>query len=108
MRLEPLARKTDWVALTSVLCGLAPPVLMVLAVIPLVGCLASPFSLAAVPCAIGFGIAGVVRAKSQPEPNYVLPLTGLVLGVGWVLLGVAGLVYFARAGGMDSLLRRFH
>ena len=106
MRLEPLARKTDWVALTSVFCGLAPPVLIVLSMLPLVGCLTSPLSLAAVPCAIGFGVAGVVRAKSQPEPNYVLPLTGLVLGVGWVLLGVAGLVYFSRSGGMDRLLEQ--
>jgi len=108
MSLEPLARKSDWVALTAVLCGLAPPVLLLMSLLPLVSCIASPLLLFSWPCAIGFGVAGVVRARAQPEPNYVLPLTGLVLGLGWALLGAAALVFFSRGGGMESLLRRFH
>lgn len=99
MRLEPLNRPADWVALTSVICGVASVPLVVLSVVPFASCLTGPLLLLATPAAIGFGIAGVVRARSQPEPNYVLPLTGLVLGTMWILLGGAAVVFFSRGGG---------
>lgn len=92
MRIEPLGRQSDWVALTAVICGVAPLPLGLLSILPLVGCLSSPLLLLAVPGAIGFGIAGLVRAKSQPEPNYVLPATGLLLGVIWLVAMAVGLV----------------
>ena len=99
MRLEPLNRQADWVALTSVICGVAPVPLVVLSVVPFANRLATPLLWLAMPAAIGFGIAGVVRAHSQPEPNYVPPLTGLVLGTMWILLGVAAVMFFSRDGG---------
>ena len=103
MRLEPLNRQADWVALTAVICGVAPVPLVVLSVVPFASWLTTPLLLLAIPAAIGFGIAGVVRARSQPEPNYVLPLTGLVLSTMWILLGVAAFVFFSRGGGFISL-----
>jgi hypothetical protein len=101
--LEPLARKSDWVSLTAILCGVAPVPLLLLSVLPLVGCLSGPLILLAPLGAIGFGVAGLVRAKSQPEPNYVQPLTGLVLGFCWVVLALVGVVLFFRAGGLKLL-----
>lgn len=100
MRLEPLTRQSDWVAQAAIICGIAPLPLTVLSMLPLVGCLGSPLLLACVPAAIGFGIAGIVRARSQPEPNYVQPITGLVWAA---LLGVAAVFLFV---GENSLLER--
>jgi hypothetical protein len=97
--LEPLGRKSDWVSLTAVFCGLAPLPFGLLSLVPLVGCLSTPFLLLAIPSAIGFGVAGIVRARSQPEPNYILPVTGLVLGVSWVLLGGGLALYLSRGAG---------
>ena len=105
--IEPLARKSDWVSLTAVLCGLAPLPLMVLGLVPFAGCLSGPVMLLAPPAAIGFGIAGLVRAKSQPEPNYLQPLTGVVLGFCWVVLALVGLVLFNRHGGLKTMLHQF-
>ncbi len=104
MRIEPLNRQSDWVALTAVICGVAPLPLGLLSVLPLIGCLSTPLVLFCVPGAIGFGIAGIVRAKSQPEPNYVLPLTGLVLGVTWLaLLCVGAVLLFPEAKRLMNL-----
>lgn len=97
MRLEPHSRQSDWVALAAVICGLAPLPLTVLGLVPLVGCLSGPATLACVPAAIGFGVAGIVRARTQPEPNYVLPITGLLLGLVW-LAGMGGGLYFLIKG----------
>ena len=105
--IEPLARKSDWVSLTAVICGLAPLPLALLSIVPFAGCLASPLMLLSPPAAIGFGIAGLVRAKSQPEPNYVQPLTGVVLGFCWLVLAGVGLVLFNRHGGLKELFREF-
>lgn len=98
MRLEPLTRQSDWVSLTAVICGVAPLPLALLSLLPLVGCLASPVLLLSIPGAIGFGVAGLVRARAQPEPNYVQPLTGLVLGFTWAVLFLVGLVFLSRSG----------
>lgn len=106
MRLEPLARQSDWVSLTSVICGVAPVPLTLLLLLPKVRCLASPLLLLALPGAIGFGIAGLVRARTQPEPDYVQPLTGLILGLTWagVAVGV-GLFIGRNFERIDYLLR---
>lgn len=96
MRLEPLTRQSDWVSLTAVICGVAPLPLVLLSLLPLVGCLTTPLLLLSVPGAIGFGVAGLVRARAQPEPNYVQPLTGLVLGVTWAVLLVVAVVFLSR------------
>ena len=101
MRLEPLSRQSDWVALTSIICGLAPLPLLLMTVLPLIGMLVAPFLLLSVPGAIGFGIAGIVRAKSQPEPNYVQPATGLVLGLVWLCLVPAAAVFFSHVNLRD-------
>lgn len=103
--IEPLARKSDWVALTAIICGVAPLPLALLSLIPFAGCLASPLMLLSPPAAIGFGIAGVVRAKSEREPNYVQPLTGVVLGFCWLVLALVALVLFSRHGGLKELWR---
>lgn len=94
--LEPHARRSDPIALVSVIAGVAPLPCMVLGIVPFVGCLTTPFIVLAVPSAIGFGIAGLVRARKDPEPNYVQPLTGLVLGLLWLSLMVAGAVLYLR------------
>lgn len=75
-------------ALAAIICGVAPLPLALLGMIPFVGCLTSPISLVCVPAAIIFGILGIVRARAQPEPNYVLPITGLVLGLLWLALSL--------------------
>ena len=105
--LEPHARKSDWVALTAVICGVAPVPLMLLSLVPFAGCLASPLMLLSPPAAIGLGIAGIVRAKSEREPNYVQPLTGVVLGLCWLVLALVALVLFSRSGGLKELWREF-
>lgn len=106
--LEPLGRKSDPVALVAIICGVAPVPLILVGLVPIVGCLATPLLLLSVPAAIGFGIAGVVRAHSEPEPNYVQPVTGLVLGVTWLLLSVAGALFLFKGAGKsfaEKLLR---
>ena len=96
MRLEPLKQPSDPIALVAVVCGVAPLPLSLFAILPFFGLLATPLSALSVLGAIGCGIAGVVRAKKQPEPNYVLPLTGVVLGLLWVMLIAGVVVYFSR------------
>lgn len=96
---EPLRRETDPIALTAVICGLAPLGLVVFSVFPFIGILTTPLIGLSVLAAIGFGAAGVVRAKQQPEPNYVLPLTGIVLGLLWLFLIAGAIVFFSRRGG---------
>ncbi len=96
MRLEPLKQETDPIALVAVVCGIAPLPLGVFAILPFFGLLATPLSALSILGAIGCGIAGVVRAKKQPEPNYVLPLTGVVLGVLWLMLIAGVIIYFTR------------
>lgn len=96
--MEPLKRETDPLALAAIICGVAPLGLMVFSILPLIGLLTAPLSGLSVLGAIGFGIAGVLRARQQPEPNYVLPLTGLVLGFGWLALTAAAIVFFSRRG----------
>jgi hypothetical protein len=98
------ARPSDQIALFAIICGVAPLPLTLLSMIPFVGCLTSPLTLLCVPGAIGFGIAGIVRARSQPEPNYVLPVTGLALGVIWIVLALV-IVVVAFAGG-NSFMER--
>ena len=104
---EPLARTSDWVSLMAIICGIAPIPFGLLSMVPIVGCLSTPVMLLAVPAAIGFGIAGIVRASNQPEPNYVQPVTGLVLGLSWLVLTVGAVVWFLRGPGKDfeNLLR---
>lgn len=98
------ARPSDPVALVAVICGVAPLPLALLSMIPFVGCLTSPLSLLCVPGAIGCGIAGIVRARSQPDPNYVVPVAGLVLGVIWIVLALV-IVVVAFAG-QNSFMER--
>lgn len=83
-------------ALAAVICGVAPIGLSFFSILPFIGLITAPLTLLSVLGAIVCGVAGVVRAKSQPEPNYVLPLTGIVLGFLWVALSVAVIVYFTR------------
>jgi predicted permease len=96
VRLEPLERQADPIALVAVVCGVAPLPLAVFAIVPFFGLLTTPLSALSILGAIGCGIAGVVRAKKQPEPNYVLPLTGVVLGLVWLLLIAGVIFYFSR------------
>jgi hypothetical protein len=106
--IEPLGRKSDPVALVAIICGVAPVPLLLFGLVPFVGCLATPVALLSVPAAIAFGIAGIIRARSEPEPNYVPPVTGLVLGVTWLLLSVAGALFLFRGVGKsfaEQLLR---
>lgn len=106
--LEPLGRKSDPVALVAIICGVAPLPLAVLGMVPILGCLATPVMLLSVPAAIGFGIAGIVRAHGEPEPNYVQPATGLALGVTWLLLSVAGALFLFKGAAKsftENLLR---
>ena len=106
--IEPMGRKSDPFALVAIICGVAPVPLVILGLVPIVGCLATPLLLLSVPAAIGFGVAGVVRAHSEPEPNYVQPVTGLALGVTWLLLSAVGAVFLFRGAGksfVEKLLR---
>jgi predicted permease len=96
VRLEPLKQQSDPIALVAVVCGFAPIPLSIFAILPFFGLLTTPLMGLSVLGAIGCGIAGVVRAKKQPEPNYVLPLTGVVLGLLWLMLIAGAIVYFTR------------
>jgi hypothetical protein len=98
VRIEPTKRETDPVALAAVICGVAPIGLAVFSILPVIGLLTAPLAALSVLGAIVCGVVGVVRAKQQPEPNYVLPLTGVVLGFLWLMLIAGALVYFTRHG----------
>ena len=96
MRIEPTKREADPVALAAVICGVAPVGLVVFSILPFFGLLTAPLTLLSVLAAIVCGVVGVVRARQQPEPNYVLPLTGIVLGLLWLMLFAGAVVYFTR------------
>ena len=103
-----MGRKSDPVALIAIMCGVAPVPLVVVGMVPIVGCLATPLLLLSVPAAIGFGVAGIVRAHAQAEPNYVQPVTGLALGIAWLILSIVGALSLFKGAGKsfgEALLR---
>lgn len=82
--------KADPIALVALVSGLAPFALFLLAIVGAVfglfsalGIVASVLLVAAVPCALGFGLAGVVRAKRRGT-SFALAGLGLGLGVAWL------------------------
>jgi hypothetical protein len=88
---------TDPIALVALTSGLAPFAVVLLAlggavfgIFTALGIIASVVLVVAVPCALAFGLAGVVRAHRRGS-SFALAGLGLGLGVAWlvVLGGVA-------------------
>lgn len=104
---------SDPIAMVALVCGLAPLGALLLSVPALVlggvvvALAAFALSGVAVPLAIGFGVAGVVRAGRRRTSAGVAGV-GLGLGVLWLMLVGAGLVWFYLLGGGKALAASFH
>lgn len=99
----PNPRPQDSFGTIALVCGVAPLPLAAMGLLPFVGCLSSPLMLLAIPCAIGFGIAGLARARAQGQHLDVQALAGLVLGVLWLALLGVGVALLLRSGELQKL-----
>lgn len=105
--------QSDPVAMVALVCGLTPlgallisiPALVIGGMIIALGALV--LSGVSVPLAIGFGVAGVVRAGRRQTSAGVAGV-GLGLGVLWLMLVGAALAWFYLLGGGKVLAASFH
>lgn len=88
----------DPVGLAALICGIAPLPLALTSLVPFAGLCAGALLLASVPAAITLGIVGIVRARRSAQGSVVLPLAGLTLGLAWLMLGAAAVLFIQRRG----------